>query len=153
MNRRLGVRLTKNFLAGLMFMSFGLLGLWLGWPLDSGTLGDMGPGYFPRAISSALILLGAALSATDLMQDGEAVAGWAWKPLILITASSLAFAFLLELIGLLGTLAATTVLASAASTLLRPLALTILVLIMIVTNVGIFVFALKIPISLWPAIF
>ncbi len=153
MNHRLRARLTKNFLAGLMFMGFGLLGLWLSMPLDNGTLSDMGPGYFPRAISALLVLLGAGLSATDLMQDGEAVEGWAWKPLILITTSSIAFALLLKPVGLVGTLAATTVLATAAGTLLRPLPLAILVAIMVVANVGIFVFALNMPIPLWPPMF
>jgi Tripartite tricarboxylate transporter TctB family len=153
MNRWLGVRLTKNFLAGLMFITFGLLGLSLSMPLDNGTLSDMGPGYFPRAISVLMVLLGAALSATDLLGDGEAVEGWAWKPLVLITLSSIAFAVLLKPLGLVGTLGATTILASAAGTLLRPLALAILVAIMVVANVGIFVFALHMPIPLWPAIF
>jgi hypothetical protein len=153
MNRRLGVRLTKNFLAGLMFITFGLLGLSLSMPLDNGTLSDLGPGYFPRAISALMVLLGAALSATDLLEDGEAVEGWAWKPLVLITLSSIAFAVLLKPVGLVGALAATTMLASAAGTLLRPLALAILVAIMVVANVGIFVFALNMPIPLWPAIF
>jgi putative tricarboxylic transport membrane protein len=153
MSHRLRARLTKNFLAGLMFIGFGLLGLWLSMPLDNGTLSDMGPGYFPRAISILLVLLGAGLSATDLMHDGEAVEGWAWKPLVLITMSSIAFAVLLRPVGLVGTLAATTILASAAGTLLRPLALAMLVAIMVVANVGIFVFALNMPIPLWPAIF
>jgi hypothetical protein len=153
MSRKPPFRASKNFLAGLMFIGFGLLGLWLGWPLDGGTLSDMGPGYFPRAISILLVLLGAGLSVTDLLQDEEAVEGFAWKPLALITASALAFAFLLKPVGLVGTLAATTILASAAGTLLRPLALTVLVAIMVVANVGIFVFALKMPIPLWPAIF
>jgi putative tricarboxylic transport membrane protein len=113
----------------------------------------MGPGYFPRAISVLMVLLGGGLSATDLMQDGEAVEAWAWKPLVLITVSSIAFAVLLKPVGLVGTLAATTILASAAGTLLRPLAMAVLVAIMIVANVGIFVFALNMPIPLWPAIF
>ena len=122
-------------------------------PLDNGTLSDMGPGYFPRAISVLMVMLGAALSATDLLEEGEAVEGWAWKPLVLITLSSIAFAVLLKPLGLVGTLAATTILASAAGTLLRPLALAILIAIMVVANVGIFVFALHMPIPLWPAIF
>ena len=62
-------------------------------------------------------------------------------------------AVLLKPVGLVGTLAATTILASAAGTLLRPLALAMLVAIMVVANVGIFVFALNMPIPLWPAIF
>src|SRR4051812_35592251 len=104
MNQNLSFRATKNFLAGIMFIAFGLIGLWLGWPLDNGTPSDMGPGYFPRAISVLLIMLGAGLSATDLMQESELVEGWAWKPLALITLSSLAFAFLLKPLGLVGTL-------------------------------------------------
>ena len=67
--------------------------------------------------------------------------------------SSIAFAVLLKPVGLVGTLAATTILASAAGTLLRPLAMAMLVAIMVVANVGIFVFALNMPIPLWPAIF
>ena len=58
-----------------------------------------------------------------------------------------------QTVGLVGTLAATTILASAAGTLLRPLALAMLVAIMVAANVGIFVFALNMPIGLWPAIF
>ena len=87
------------------------------------------------------------------MQEGERIEGWAWKPLILVTLSSLAFAFLLKPVGLVGTLVATTVLASAASRLLRPFALAVLTAVMILTNVGIFVFALKMPIPLWPSVF
>jgi hypothetical protein len=59
----------------------------------------------------------------------------------------------LKPVGLVGTLVATTVLASAASKLLRPFALTVLTAVMILTNVGIFVFALKMPIPLWPSVF
>jgi hypothetical protein len=146
-------RLTKNFAAGLMFVAFGLVGLWLGRDLDVGTAGDMGPGFFPRAICALLVLLGAFLSVTDLMQDGEPVEGWAWKPLILVTLAALAFAFLLKPLGLVGTLVITTALASAAGTLLRPLAFVMLAAILVVSNVGIFVYALKMPIPLWPSVF
>ena len=41
--------LSKNLLAGLMFIAFGLFGLWLGRDLDAGTAGDMGPGVFPAS--------------------------------------------------------------------------------------------------------
>ena len=109
MGSKRSFRATKNFVAGLMFTLFGLLGVALSWPLDAGTPGDMGPGYFPRGVCILLIMLGGALSAIDLMQEGERIEGWAWKPLILVTLSSLAFAFLLKPVGLIGTLIVTTV--------------------------------------------
>jgi Tripartite tricarboxylate transporter TctB family len=145
-------RPTKDLLAGLMYTAFGLFGLWLGRDLEVGSASDMGPGYFPRIICILLIALGGALAVVDLIRQGEQPEGWAWRPMLLVTASALAFAFLLRPIGLVGTIAATTVLASAAGTLLRPLALALLVAVLIAVNVGIFVVALKMPIPLWPSV-
>ncbi len=146
------LRPTRNILAGLMFMAFGLLGLWLARELDGGTASDMGPGYFPRLVCILLVLLGTALSATDLVRQGEPPEGWAWRPFFLITLSALAFAFLLKPLGLVATIAITTVLASAAASLLRPLALALLVAVLIAVNVGIFILALRMPIPLWPTV-
>jgi Tripartite tricarboxylate transporter TctB family len=146
------LRPTRNILAGFMFMAFGLFGLWLARDLDAGTASDMGPGYFPRLVCIVLVLLGAALSATDLVRQGDPSEGWAWRPFWLITLSALAFAFLLKPVGLVGTIAITTVLASAAASMLRPLPLAVLVAVLIAVNVGIFVLLLRMPIPLWPTV-
>lgn len=153
MMREFAPRLSKNFLAGLLFAAFGAFGLWLARGLDTGTASEMGPGYFPRALCILMIALGGLLSVTDLMQPPERPEGWAWRPLMLITVSALAFALLLKPIGLVGALAATIVLGSAAGNLLRPVALALLVLVLVAVNVGIFVIALQIPIPLWPSVF
>ncbi len=144
---------SKNLLAGLMFMAFGLAGLWLARDLDFGSASDMGPGYLPLIVCALLTALGGALAVTALMRADEPAEGWAWKPLLLVTLAALAFAFLLKPLGLVGTLAVTTVLASAAGTLLRPLRLAALAAVLIAVNVGIFVLALKMPIPLWPSVF
>ena len=83
----------------------------------------------------------------------EAPEGWAWRPLLLVTASALAFALLLRPLGLVATLAVTITLASAAGTMLRPVALMLLVATLVAANVGIFVIALKMPIPVWPSVF
>jgi hypothetical protein len=147
------LRLTKNFLAGLLFIAIGAFGLWLARELDTGTASEMGAGYFPRVICILLIGLGGVLSAADLTQHTELPEGWAWRPLLLVTASAFAFALLLRPIGLVGALAITVILASAAGRLLRPTALALLILALIALNVGIFVVALQIPIPLWPSVF
>jgi Tripartite tricarboxylate transporter TctB family len=146
------LRPTRNVLAGLMFMGFGLFGLWLARDLDAGTASDMGPGYFPRLVCGVLILLGGALSATDLVRQGEPPEGWAWRPLLVITLSALAFAFLLKPLGLVGTIAIVTVLASAAGSMLRLPAIALLAVTLVAVNVGIFVLLLRMPIPLWPSV-
>jgi putative tricarboxylic transport membrane protein len=143
---------SKDFLAGILYIAFGLLGLWLGRDLETGTASAMEAGYFPRLICILLIALGAVLAATALLRPGDAPERGKWRPFVFVTLSSLAFALLLRPLGLVLTLAISTVLARFAGGQMRLLALLMLCLILIVANVGIFVIALKVQIPLWPAL-
>ena len=68
-----------------------------------------------------------------------------------MTLSCLAFALLLYPLGLVLTLALTTVLARFADANVRVVPLLLLCALLIVINVGIFVIGLRIAIPLWPA--
>src|SRR3979490_661860 len=142
---------SKDFLAGGLYMAFGLLGLWLGRSLDVGTASAMEAGYFPRLVCALLIAIGAILAMTSLVRPGEAPERGMWRPFVFITLSALAFALLLRPLGLVLTLAFSTVLARCAAGNIRPLPLVLLCLILIAATVGTFVFALRIVIPLWPA--
>jgi Tripartite tricarboxylate transporter TctB family len=142
---------SKDFLAGNLYLAFGLAGLWLGRTLEVGTASAMEAGYFPRLVCMLLVAIGAALAVLALLRGGEAPERGRLRPFIFVTLSCLAFALLLRPLGLVLTLLISTVLARCAGGNLRPLALLLLCLILIVANVGIFVIALKMPIPLWPA--
>ena len=142
---------SKDFLAGTLYMSFGLLGLWLGRDLESGTAGSMGAGYYPRLVCALLIAIGAVLAMLSLMQAGERLERGKWRPFVFVTLSCLAFALLLHPLGLVLTLALTTVLARLADGNVRAIPLLLLCALLIVINVGIFVVGLRIAIALWPA--
>ena len=143
---------SKDFLAGNLYMAFGLLGLWLGRSLDVGTASAMEAGYFPRLVCALLIAVGAALAGTSLLRAGETPERGKWRPLILITLSCLAFALLLHPLGLVLTLLVSILLACLAGGNIRPIPFLLLCLVLIVANVGIFVLALRIQIALWPAL-
>jgi hypothetical protein len=140
---------SKDFLAGGLYMAFGLLGLWLGRSLDVGTASAMEAGYFPRLVCALLIAVGAALAGTSLLRAGETPERGKWRPLILVTLSCLAFAHPL---GLVLTLLVSILLACLAGENIRPIPFLLLCLVLIVANVGIFVLALRIQIALWPAL-
>jgi hypothetical protein len=143
---------SKDFLSGVLFMVFGLLGLWLGRTLETGTASAMEAGYFPRLVCALLIAIGALLAALSLVRTGETPERGLWRPLVLVTASCLAFALLLKPLGLVLTLLASIVLARFADRDVEPAPLLLLALILIVVNVGIFVLALRVAIPLWPAL-
>jgi hypothetical protein len=145
------VFVSKDFLAGSLYMAFGLIGLWLGRSLEVGTASAMEAGYFPRLVCALLIAVGAALSATSLVRTGEIPERGKWRPLVFVTLSCLAFALLLHPLGLVPTLVVTILLACLAGGNIRLLPLLLLCLVLIVATVGIFVVGLHIVIPLWPA--
>jgi hypothetical protein len=145
------VFVSKDFLAGSLYVAFGLIGLWLGRNLEVGAASAMEAGYFPRLVCALLIAVGAALSATALLRAGETPERGKWRPLVFVTLSCLAFALLLHPLGLVPTLIVTILLACLAGGNIRLLPLLLLCLVLIVATVAIFVLGLHIVIPLWPA--
>lgn len=93
----------KDFFAGLFFTALGLLGLAGAADLEFGSLGAMGPGFFPAVVSALLALMGLLLLLRGLLRGGLRVKGESFSPgapLLLLTALLL-FAFLLEPLGFL----------------------------------------------------
>jgi Tripartite tricarboxylate transporter TctB family len=143
----------KDFLAGLLFVAFGLLGLWLSRTLETGSAGAMEAGYFPRLTCGLLIVIGVVLVIVSLVRPSEPPERGRWRPLLMVSAACLAFALLLRPLGLVATLLVTIVLARFADRDVRVLPLISLAAILIAATVGIFVLALRVPIPLWPALF
>lgn len=92
---------SKDFLAGVMFIIFGLTALYFGQHLAIGTAVRMGPGYVPRALSMILLALGGLICVMALFTVGDTVERPKWKPITLVTIGIVAFALLFERAGLL----------------------------------------------------
>jgi hypothetical protein len=145
--------LSKDFLAGLMFAGLGLFGLWLAWDLEVGTSDAMATGYFPRMICFLMIGTGAAVSVVALLKPGEPVPPIHWRPLALITLACAGFAVLFKPLGLVVTVIAAVLLAGFAGRGQRVLPLLTLGAALVLVTAGVFVYALRMPIPLWPTIF
>jgi hypothetical protein len=106
--------MTKDFLAGLMFLAFGLTALYFGRHLAVGTGVRMGPGYVPRALSFILIGLGGIISVLALVQGSEPTEAPKWKPITLVTIGIVCFALLFERAGMLPALVTLVAISSLA---------------------------------------
>jgi hypothetical protein len=105
--------LSKDFLAGLMFLAFGVAALWFGRHLAVGTAVRMGPGYVPRALSFILLGLGGVICVLAL-NGSEPVEAPRWKPITLVTIGIVCFALLFERAGMLPALVALVAISSLA---------------------------------------
>ena len=106
--------LTKDFLAGLMFVAFGMAALYFGRHLAVGTAVRMGPGFIPRALSYILLGLGGIICVLALASGSEPVEALKWKPITLVTIGIVCFALLFERAGMLPALIALVAISSLA---------------------------------------
>ena len=124
--------------------------LWAGQDWEAGTLATMEAGYFPRLVSGLLLALGLALVVMGLRRDGPPLSGWAWRPVIVVSLSVLAFAATLERLGLVVAILALIGVGSFAGPSVRPLALLVLWIVLAAFCVALFAWGLRLPLKVWP---
>ena len=147
------MRGNKDFLAGLVFLAFGVTAIVVARNYPFGTAMRMGSGYFPTVLGAILVLFGAYLMLRGMRRRDPARATWAWRPLACIVASMLAFGFLMSRLGLVPALVAMFVIAAAAGREFRFAEVLALTAVMTLFAVGVFVYVLKLPFMLFPGFY
>ncbi len=106
--------LSKDFLSGLLFISFGLTALYFGRHLAMGTAVRMGPGFVPHMLAFIMIGLGLIISVVALVTNNSEMTELPkWKPITLVTIGIFVFAALFERTGMFPALVALILIASA----------------------------------------
>ena len=142
----------KDVLAGFMFVGIAALGLFLSRNYPIGTALRMGTGYVPRLLCWILLVLGGIVLIQGLRAN-ETSAGdppLRLRPLLLVPLSLVAFALTIESLGIIiaGTLL--ILIGGLASSESRPLEVLATALALVLFTWGIFVWALSLPIPVWP---
>ncbi len=121
-------------------------------PLESGTAGAMEAGYYPRLVCALVVALGCLTVLSGVLQKGELPETWHWWPLVMVSASAVAFAALLDMAGFAITLFVVALLASLAGRLLNIWRAAVLAGVLVMLNIALFIYALGLPLRLWPRI-
>jgi hypothetical protein len=103
MNRK-RIQYNKDYYGGALMLLIGLFAVWSGVGYQVGSLGQMGPGFFPVAIGVLLSLTGAAIAiqaARTAPASKEAPLPPEWRGWICIVLSIIAFVILGRYGGLL----------------------------------------------------
>jgi hypothetical protein len=105
---------SKDFVTGLLYLTMGSVAIYFGVDYGMGVRGRMGPGYFPVAIGGCLIVIGVISVVRAVVATKEQISAVAIKPLLLITLSTVLFAYFLHRLGLVISLVLLLVLATLA---------------------------------------
>lgn len=143
----------KDVLAGLLFMSVAILGLWVSRDYPIGTALRMSTGYVPRLLCWALLLLGCTILLSGVRaadEDCEPDPVASSRALILVPAAVAAFALTLERFGLVVACALLIGIGSLANRGLRPVEAIATGIFLTLMIWAIFVSALGLTIRVWP---
>lgn len=140
----------KDLCAGLLFLAIGAGVVFVvsGYPIGSAM--RMGPGYFPVLLGGVLIVLGAAIAGHALWTGAPApLPPVRLRPLLLVTLSILAFAFLLERFGLVPAIIVTVLVSCLGGQEFRFREAAPLAVFLAAASVLIFHIGLGLPFALW----
>jgi putative tricarboxylic transport membrane protein len=144
------IRAPKDFWAGVMFGGFAVVAILAARGYSFGTAGKMGPGYFPLLLGGVLGVLSTILIGRSVVFEGGRLPRFHAPPLAIIAVAVCLFGLLIEPLGLIVALAVLTVLSAWAGPQFRLPEVLALAVALIVFSVGVFVYALGLPIPIWP---
>lgn len=140
---------NRDVLAGLLFLALGAGGFGIALSYPFGTVQQMGPGFFPRALGAILMAFGVVTVIRGLRTGVRVEGGWGWFPLAMLTASLVAFGWLMEHVGLVPSLVVLVVASAYAGREFRWREVAVLAGVMSLAATAIFVWGLGLPYPLF----
>lgn len=146
------IRNGQDFATGLLFIAIGLGAYWIAADYPMGTAMRPDTGVLPKALAWLLVGTGALLAGKALVVDGPRLTGWAWRPALMITFATVAFALLVDRIGLVLTMLVSMTLAALGTPETRWREYVLFAIFMVVLGVVVFIVGLGMPIPIFPRV-
>jgi putative tricarboxylic transport membrane protein len=143
----------QDFVGGLVIIAVAALGYWLGRDLPGGTGGGMGPGTLPKGLAMLLGALGALLVVNSIFEKGTRLARWSIRGPLFILGALVVFGLAVRPLGLVVAGPLAIMVSALASDEVRWGETILFGVLMTAFCVGLFKFALGLPIPLAPWLF
>jgi len=144
------IKSGQDLATGLLFIFIGAVGLWIGRDYPVGSPVRLGTGVFPRILCWCLVGSGAIVMVKALLVNGPKLTPWAWRPVLMISLATVAFALLIDRAGLVVTMLVTMGLTALGTPETRWREFVAFAVIMLVIGVGLFVWGLGMPVRVLP---
>lgn len=146
---QLRIKSQEDFWAGIMFIGFGVLAIVIASDYPMGIAMRMGPGYFPTWIGAIMVVIGAMIAATGFQVEGGKIGKFAWKSMVVLGVAFCVFAWGIDNIGFIPSLAIMVMLSALAGREFRFKEVAILAVILILGCWALFIKGLDLPFPLF----
>jgi hypothetical protein len=140
----------QDVATGLLFIAIGMAAYLIGADYPMGSTQRPGTGVLPRILAWCLIGTGSLLCLKGAVGDGPRLTAWAWRPVVMVTAAIVAFALLIDRLGLIGTMLVSMTLVALGTPETRWREYAVFAVIMLAIGAGVFIYALGMPIPMLP---
>jgi putative tricarboxylic transport membrane protein len=147
---RIRVRNPQDLLAGLLFVAIASGALWVAWDYPTGSAVRMSSGYVPRLLCLLLAVIGVFVALRSFVVEGPDLTAVRPRPLLLITAAVVVFAFSIQTLGLVLATALITIIGGFASPQVRIVEMIAAAAVLAVMTTAIFIWGIGLPIPIWP---
>jgi hypothetical protein len=147
---RIRVRNPQDLLAGLLFLAIASGALWVAWDYPMGSAVRMSSGYVPRLLCLLLAVIGVFVAVRSFVIEGPDLTAVRPRPLLLITAAVVVFAFSIQTLGLVLATALITIIGGFASPQVRVIEMIAAAAVLAVMTTAIFIWGIGLPIPIWP---
>lgn len=141
---------SQDFATGLLFVMVGAAALWISADYPMGTPQRPGTGVLPVILAWCLIGTGALLWLKAVLTDSPRLTPWAWRPAIMITLATIAFALLVDRLGLVVTMVVSMTLVALGTPETRWREYLPFAVVMLTIGVSVFIYGLGMPIPILP---
>jgi len=140
----------KDVYAGVIFIGIGATAFAMAQQYEIGTASHMGPGYLPALVGILLVALGAfSLLNAVRISIPDPIAKESLEPFVLVVTSVVAFALLIDSAGLIVAMFALVFISCLRRVFSHPFEVLCTYLGLTAFSVGVFWYALSMPIPLW----
>lgn len=143
------IKSQEDFWSGLMFIGFGILAIVIARDYPMGSAMRMGPGYFPTMIGGGLILLGAIIGLLSFKVPGEGIGRWPWRAIVMMSVAFAVFAWGIDNIGFIPSLAILIVLSSLSTRRYKWVEILLESVVLIAGSWAVFIYGLELPFPLF----
>src|SRR5580765_3250382 len=145
-----GKVLRQDFLGGVVILAVAGFALWLASDLPGGAGGGMGPQRLPKGLAVLFGLLGLLLALSSLFEDGLPLERWSIRAPLLILGALVVFGLAVRPLGLVVAGPLAIAVSAVASDEVRWKETIVFCVLMTAFCIGLFKFALGLPIPLAP---
>jgi hypothetical protein len=138
-------RNNRDFWAGVVYIAFGALAMFIARDYPFGSSLRMGPGYFPMVLGGLMIVFGIAVLLMGVKNNEKITGGVSWRALIVLPLATTLFGFVMEHVGFVPALLLLIPMCAAAGNQFKWGEVIVLTVVLTILSTAVFIYGLGLP--------